>query len=257
MAVAQYPKSVKPLPAQQGREASPLHIVPSSHAQLSLRVVTILEMVSVLGSVLIAVWALAPIYPQARWPVAIPAILALWLIVRSQQLRGETWADAGFTTDGFFAAWKLLALPMLIGIAVMCAIGWRMNSFQRSSHFGVNLFIAPLWGLLQQYVTQSFLYRRTRWLLLSGRHQSEERQIRLAIVISAACFALVHLPNLTLTVLTFAAGLLWSWVYERAPNLWALGLSHGILSAVLMHSLPSWVLPSMSIGYKHFLYQKF
>jgi len=67
----------------------------------------------------------------------------------------------------------------------------------------------------------------------------------------------VHLPNLTLALLVLIAAIVWAWVYERAPNLWALGLSHGLLSLVLMHSLPLRFLHSMSVGYKHFLYQKF
>jgi membrane protease YdiL (CAAX protease family) len=230
--------------------------VPSSDARLSLRVVTMLEMASVLGSVLIAVWALLPMHPQARWPLLVPSGLALWLIVRSQMLRGETWGEIGFQREGFLAALKLLALPMILGIAVLCAVAWWMNSFQRTTHFGINLIIAPLWGLLQQYVTQGFLYRRMRWLMVQ-RDADETRQVRWAILLSAACFALVHLPNPALTVLTFAAGMVWTWVYERAPNLWALGLSHGLMSFVVMHTLPTWLLQSMSIGYKHFLYQKF
>jgi len=46
-------------------------------------------------------------------------------------------------------------------------------------------------------------------------------------------------------------------VYERAPNLFALGLSHGLMSDLAMSSLPPWLLHSMSVGYKHFIYQKF
>ena len=228
-------------------------------ARVSLRVVTLLEIVSVLGSVLLSVWALAPLYPQYRWPFIVPALLALWLIVRSQRLRGESWRDVGLRREGFFAACKLLALPMLGALVVMGILGWQTNLFQRSTHFMLKLLLVPLWGIFQQYIAQGFLYRRVRFLLVNAQANSQEqqRQTRWAIVVSASCFAFVHLPNPALTVLTLAAGLLWSWVYERAPNLWALGLSHGILSLALMHTAPAWLLQSMSIGYKHFLYQKF
>ena len=231
----------------------------SSDARISLRVVTLLEIISVLGSVLLAVWALVPMYPQSRWPLLLPAGLACWLVINSQRLRGESWHDVGFRVAGFAQAFKLLALPMLLAIAVMCLIGSKLNSFQRSTHFALNLFIVPLWGIVQQYITQGFLYRRVRSLLVRPQAAplEQQAQVRKAIWLSAACFALVHLPNATLTLLTLAAGLLWSWVYERRPNLWALGLSHGLLSFVLMHSMPAWFLQSMSIGYKHFLYQKF
>ena len=259
MSVVKFPQPARPITPRppQGREAEVRPLVSvSSEARLSLYAVTWLEIVSVLGSVLLSVWALVPMYPQSRWPVLLPAALAGWLIFNSQRLRGESWRDVGFRAEGFGRACKLLALPVLLALAVMCLIGWKLNSFQRSTHFAINLFIAPLWGIVQQYITQGFLYRRVRSLLVTSPIE-QRTQIRKAIWLSAACFAFVHLPNLTLTLLTLVAGLLWSWVYERAPNLWALGLSHGLLSFVLMHSMPAWFLQSMSIGYKHFLYQKF
>jgi membrane protease YdiL (CAAX protease family) len=111
--------------------------------------------------------------------------------------------------------------------------------------------IVPVWALIQQYVLQGFVYRRLRSML------PEQGKTRLAIVGAAAIFALAHAPNLTLMILTFAGAILWSWVYQRAPNLFALALSHAAISLMLMMSLPPWLLESMSVGYKHFLYQKF
>lgn len=262
VSVVKFPQPARPIAPRppQGREVEAHSPAPvSSDARLSLRAVTWLEIVSVLGSVLLSVWALVPLYPQSRWPVLLPAALALWLVVNSQRQRGESWHDVGFRAEGFGYAFKLLALPMLLAIAVMSLISWKLNSFQRTSQFALNLFVAPLWGIVQQYITQGFLYRRVRSLIVQPQTSPLEQrtQVRKAIWVSASCFAFVHLPNPTLTLLTLVAGLLWSWVYERAPNLWALGLSHGILSAVLMHSMPAWFLQSMSIGYKHFLYQKF
>jgi membrane protease YdiL (CAAX protease family) len=257
--VVKFPQPARPITPRppQGREVEARSVpVVSTDARISLRVVTLLEIVSVLGSVLVAVWALVPMYPQSRLTLLLPGALAVWLVINSQRLRGESWHDVGFRAAGFTEAFKLLAMPMLFAIAVMCFIGWKLNSFQRSTHFALNIFVTPLWGIVQQYITQGFLYRRVRSLLVTSPIE-ERAQVRKAIWLSAACFALVHLPNPTLTLLTFAAGLLWSWVYERAPNLWALGLSHGLLSFVLMHSMPAWFLQSMSIGYKHFLYQKF
>ena len=261
VAVVKFPQPVRPLSSRspQGREA-PLSVAQTeTDARVSLRVVTALEIVSVLGSVLVSVWALAPMYPQYRWPFIAPALLALGLIVRSQRLRGESWHDVGFRRDGFTAACKQLAWPMLGALVVMGVVGWRTHSFQRSTHFTLNLLLVPLWGVFQQYLAQGFLYRRVRSLLVNAqaKPQEQRRQTRRAMAVSASCFAFVHLPNPALTVLTLAAGLWWSWVYERAPNLWALGVSHGLLSLALMHTAPAWLLQSMSIGYKHFLYQKF
>lgn len=228
-------------------------------ARLSLRHVTLLELVSIISSVLLTVWAIVPLYPQNRLVMAFPAFLSVGLIIYSQRVRHESLWELGLSSAHIWPAFRLLILPVLFCCVTLLAIGYLTQSLHRSTHFETNLLIVPLWGVVQQYVLQGFIYRRVRLLMVDEtafRHITE-RQIRAAILVTAVVFALVHLPNLTLSLLTFAAALLWSWVYERAPNLWALGLSHGLLSLVVMHSLPAWLLQSMSVGYKHFLYQKF
>jgi membrane protease YdiL (CAAX protease family) len=231
----------------------------TSSVSLSLVTVTLLEVVSVIISVLLINWAIVPIYPQNRWPLILPALLMLILIIYSQAKRGETWIDLGFSRRYFITASRLLFLPVTLGCIVLLAVGYITNSIHRSTHLGTNLLVIPFWGVVQQYVLQGFLYRRI--LFLSSHFPSyqliQSQQVWLAILLTAGLFAATHLPNLTLASLTLIAAIVWTWVYERAPNLWALGLSHGLLSLVLMHSLPLQFLHSMSVGYKHFLYQKF
>lgn len=224
-------------------------------AQLSMRAVTLLELLSVLGSILLTLWAVVPLYPQTRGLMAVPALAAVALVGYSQLLRGENWRTVGLSTQFFAPALRLLALPVLLSCAALLALGYFAQSFHRSTHFALNLLIVPLWGVLQQYVLQGYFYRRIRSLLVTEPAQAS--RVNWAIGLTACLFAFVHLPNLTLTLLTLLASLVWTWIYERAPNLWALGLSHGLLSLLVMHSLPDWLLQSMSVGYKHFLYQKF
>jgi membrane protease YdiL (CAAX protease family) len=228
-------------------------------ARLSLRLVTLIEITSVIGSVLLIVWAIAPLFPQTRWLMIPPGIFAFSLILYSHHIRRESWSEIGFTSRHFRPALRLLATPVLIGGSVLMLFGYFQNSFHRSTHFELNLIVVPAWGIVQQYVLQGYVYRRVRQLLVHDQLKVElrKRRLRLSQLSTAGLFALVHLPNLTLTLLTFLAAVIWSWVYERAPNLWALGLSHGLLSLMLMHSSPTWLLQSMSVGYKHFLYQKF
>lgn len=223
-------------------------------AQLSLRTVTILEVVSVMASVFITTWALIPLQPRQRWLIAVPGLLALALMINSHRVRGETWRALGFTTAHFGRALRLLALPTLLACAALAAIGYLAGSFHRTSHFWSNLFFLPVWALVQQYVLQSFVYRRVRSVLAVTERPARQR---LAIVMTAAIFALAHAPNLPLMLLTLFGALGWSWVYERAPNLFALAISHALISLLLMTALPAWLLDSMSVGYKHFLYQKF
>lgn len=219
-------------------------------AQLSLSAVTLLEIASVISSVLLIAWVLNPLQLPQRWPEAIPAVLALLLMMYSHRLHGETPAVLGFTTRHFGRAAKLLCLPMLLTSALLIGIGYGAGSLNFGPRFWLSLTVLPLWGLTQQYILQGFIYRRLKLIL-------GEAKTTLAIVLAALLFALVHAPNLPLMFLTLVGGLVWTWVYARAPNLLALGLSHAMMSALAMSSLPAWFLQSMSIGYKHLIYQRF
>lgn len=217
-------------------------------ARLSLRVVTALEIVSVVGSVLLTAWVLTPLQLQQRWLEAVPGVCALLLMLHSHRLRGETLAQLGFTTRQFGRAVKLLLGPMLVVTALLIGIGALAHSLNFGRRFWLSLLVLPLWGLTQQYILQGFIYRRLQ--LLFGAK-------KLTICLAAFLFALVHAPNVPLMLLTLLGGLVWTWVYERAPNLFALGLSHALMSAIAMSSLPAWFLQSMSIGYKYLIYQRF
>ena len=113
--------------------------------------------------------------------------------------------------------------------------------------FWARLSLLPLWALLQQYVMLGFIYRRLRQLLRDYQ----------TILITAGLFALVHAPNISLMILTFLGGLIWSFVYERAPNLFAPALSHMLLSATVLVTLPESILPSMTVGYHYLLFHNF
>jgi membrane protease YdiL (CAAX protease family) len=240
-------------------EEQPQRAQKDAAAQISLRAVTGLEVASVIVSVLITVWVVIPLLPSPRWVAYVPGGLALALIINSNRVRGERLKDLGFTTRHFFSALRLLILPTLLACSVFVAIGWSANSFHRNTHFWSTMLFLPFWGIFQQYILQGFIYRRVRFMLVDDHAplDQQKQQINLAIVASSAIFAFVHLPNPALTILTLVGGLFWSWIYERAPNLIALGLSHALMSLMLITSLPPWLLESMSIGYKHFLYQKF
>jgi len=250
---------VQALAPQHNIEEQPPAPTQEPTAKISLRAVTALEIASVLVSVIITSWAIIPLQPRQRWLATLPALLAIALMINSHRVRGESPREIGFTTRHFRRALRLVMTPTLIACAVFAAIGYGAGSFHRTSHFWSNLLVTPVWALIQQYVLQGFIHRRVRFLLINDSLAPDERKrrTRLAILATTAIFSLAHAPNLSLMTLTFAGALIWSWVYARAPNLFAIALSHAAISLMLMTSLPPWLLPSMSVGYKHFLYQKF
>lgn len=219
-------------------------------ARLSLRAVAALEITSIVCSVLLTAWVLNPLQLNQRWLEALPGALALLLMINSHRLRGETFAQLGFSSRNFGQAVRLLIVPMLFVTALLLVIGYIGNSLNFGRRFWLSLLVLPLWGLTQQYILQAFIYRRLKTIL------GDERT-PLAIVTAAGLFAFVHAPNLPLMLLTLIGGLVWTWVYERAPNLYVLGLSHALMSSIAMSSLPAGFLQSMSIGYKYLIYQRF
>jgi hypothetical protein len=87
---------------------------------------------------------------------------------------------------------------------------------------------------------QGFLNRRLQEIYGKGWQ---------SVALTAVIFAGFHLPNPMLMFATLIAGTFWAWSFQRIPNIFALAVSHLILSFVLRHSLPSWVLPSASVGW--------
>lgn len=71
---------------------------------------------------------------------------------------------------------------------------------------------------------------------------------RAAIVVAAAMFAALHLPNPFLTLATFAAALAWCAIYSRHPNLLPLALSHALLTLVVLCALDDPVTGRLRVG---------
>jgi membrane protease YdiL (CAAX protease family) len=88
--------------------------------------------------------------------------------------------------------------------------------------FVVALGLFVPWAWLQQALVQFYLLGRMRALLPKGP--------RLAPVgLTALAFGAVHLPDWPLALLATAAGLVWSYAYQRDRILAPIALSHALL----------------------------
>lgn len=222
------------------------------------RLVSGLEVLSLLFSVLVITWGVVPLVPGShRSLVLLASIPALLTVSYSMWLRGERLADLGLTWAHARKATRLLTLPTGLGCALFLWIGWWTESLHLYDQFGRALFLLPVSGIAQQTILQGVLHRRLREWLTPAANVPTPRAGWLAIGLTAALFSLLHAPNGPLMGLTFVGGLVWSWVYDRAPNLLLLGISHGMISLVVICTLPSSLLDSLSVGYKHLLYRAF
>jgi len=202
------------------------------------------EILSVVISCLIAEWVVLAFVGNSKLVGAIPVTLALGFMIFSHRQRGESLKDMGFRFDNFLAAARLLVLPTIATGGLILLLAW----FMRGREFGfapfrLRFLTVPLWALFQQYALQGFINRRAQLAVGIGLK---------SILLVAIVFSLIHLPNPLLAGLTFIGGLIWAAIYQRAPNLFALALSHTVVSLLLALSLPSDLIYNLRVGLKYF-----
>ena len=219
----------------------PAHIEESLPGGLA-KSLALWEIVSVVTSCLIAEWVVLSFAGRSKLITAVPILLALGLMAFSHRERGETLHEIGFRTDNFLTSCRLVLLPTAAAVLVIVATSWFTSHSIFTGHFRARYLSLPLWALFQQYALNGFINRRAQLALGKGLK---------SIALVAAVFALLHLPNLPLALVTFMGGLIWAGVYQRQPNLFALALSHTLVSMTLALTSSN-LLNSLRVGFKYF-----
>ncbi len=197
----------------------------------------------VVACVLVGEWIFPLFFGRQPWAFSsiVVAILAFGFL--THHALKETLRDVGVRMDNFAHSIRLLGPPMLISILVLALLGYKFGSLGMPASIGWhsvrNCLWLLWWGLLQEYALQAIVNRQAQ--IIWGRGF-------LSIIFVGLVFAALHLPNVTLTIATFAGGLIWAHVYQRVPNLFALALSHSAMTMVLIWTLPPSLLHSLRVG---------
>lgn len=206
------------------------------------------EIVAASTSALAAEWVVGTLAGRGRLLLLMPVTTAVVFMLLSHRVRGESAREVGWRLDNFGEAARLLLPPMLAVSALLVGLGWYAGTLDFGRwEGGQSILGVPglslVWGVLQQYALQGFINRRAQVALGRGA---------LSVLLVGLLFALFHLPNPWLTFATFAGGLLWAYVYQRAPNILAVGLSHSVMTWLLISSVPSGALHNLRVGFKYF-----
>ena len=182
---------------------------------------------------------------QRTFPGASLLILVLYFGVGllSHLRRRESLRDIGIRTDNLRCA-LINAAVIVVPAAVLCVlVGWLLGSlhFPTASHAVVLALWLIVWGTAQQYGLSCFFYRRFREIF-------EEQGTWTATAAASVMFALFHMPNGFLVAVTLAAGAVACRLYQREPNLAALGVAHAMISFVVLYSLPFSVTHGLRVG---------
>ena len=215
----------------------------SRTANLDSDYLAVWEIVSVVSSFLIAEWVVLAFVGASKLILAVPISLALALMLISHRQRGETLREVGFRLDNVLNTARLLLLPTFGAVLVILAVAWMLNQSFISAPWRNRFLLLPIWALVQQYALNGFINRRAQLVMGKGWQ---------SVLVVALIFGLLHLPNPLLSLLTFVAGLIWAFVYQRHPNLFALALSHSIISITLALAVSSKWLDSLRVGFKFF-----
>ena len=207
------------------------------------------EIASVVSSILIAEWMAVTATGLTKAIIAIPVALAILVVILSHRLRRESLRDLGFRFDNFVKALWLLAMPVAATALLSLLVGWKLGvpvNFLRwhpTRYLALQLAVGFCWALAQQYVLQGFVNRRA--MKVAGRGWT-------SILIVAAIFALLHLPNLWIAAITFVGGIIWATVYQRVPNLFAIAITHSVMTWFIVSTLPPSALHHLRVGLGYF-----
>lgn len=138
-------------------------------------------------------------------------------------------ANWGFRRKGFEESIRLILPLVLVTVTLIVTYGVVTNKLLLSWHIFPSLLLYPIWGIAQQFLILGLVagnlqtlsdYNIPKWVI---------------IPVTALLFCLVHFPNYPLMGATFLLALVYTSVYLKYRNLWALGVLHGWLGSLFYY----------------------
>ena len=212
---------------------APKHSTPSRSRDIS-------ELAISYGLILLVIWTPRP---EQRWfyiTAAADIVIILFRSFRTPQ-------QMGLRTTNFVRSSWIIGVALLLSVIAIALAAWQhtLLPFEGPSAFLRRYWGYALWSFAQQILLQDFFLQRLRRLLPTNTA---------AVLASAGIFALAHLPNPILTIVTLIMGLAACTLFLRYRNLYPLSIAHAILGITLAITVPGPVIRNMRVGLGYLTY---
>lgn len=202
----------------------------------------IVEIAIAFGLILTVLWTPRP-WQQLLWWVAV-AVIGGIIASSFQGLRA-----AGLRTGNFFRSLWIVGAALLFS-AVAVAISACLHTLHgpnRPLLLIEGFWAYAIWSGVQQFLLQCFFLSRLLRLLPSPRK---------AAFAAAGLFALAHVPNPVLAVLTIVWGSIACLLFLRYRNLYPLAIAHAVLGITIAVAVPGHVDHNMRVGLGYLKYHR-
>ena len=132
----------------------------------------------------------------------------------------------GMRSDNFWTALHFQLRFGAVAVLLIFGFGLLVGSVSLPMTFWLTLGLYPVWGIAQQFALQNLIAKNLSGLL--------SHPVAIACA-SALLFGMAHYPRGVLVLVTILAGFFFTLIYQRFPNLWAVGFVHGILGALVFY----------------------
>lgn len=191
--------------------------------------------------ILAVIWTPRPLQRWLYW-------VAIAWFVYSIASSFPGWNAMGCRAAGFWRSMWVVGAALVLAAAAT-TFASSLHTLHHPSGF-VQWILAfggySIWSLAQQFLLQGYFLSRLVRLVPSAT---------LAAVAAAVIFAVAHLPNPILTLLTLCWGLAACLVFLKARNIWPLAIAHAIFGISVAITVPATTLHNMRVGLGYLKYR--
>lgn len=207
----------------------------------------IAEIAIAYGLILMVIWTPRP-WQQMLWWAAVIVIAAI-ITASFDGLRAMGLRGVGLRASNFFLSFWVVGAALIIA-AVTVLIASRLHTLRHPENTRLLIeafWLYAIWSGVQQFLLQCFFLSRLLRILPRPRQ---------AAFAAAGLFAIAHLPNPILSILTIVWGTLACLIFLRYRNLYPLAIAHAILGITIAVSVPGHVDHNMRVGLGYLKYHR-